>query len=109
MTSRQPKAKTPTLHAAPLLDDVRALIDAARQRAATAVNAQLTLLYWQIGRRIHLHVVQQQRAAYGEEILATLSQELTAHYGRGFSYAALTRMQRSRACSALPNSFRLNR
>jgi predicted nuclease of restriction endonuclease-like (RecB) superfamily len=94
MTSRPPKPKTSALRAAPLLDDVRALIDAARQRAATAVNAQLTLLYWQIGRRIHLHVVQEQRATYGEEILATLSQELTARYGRGFSYAALTRMQR---------------
>jgi len=94
MTSHPSKPKTPALHAAPLLDDVRALIDAARQRAATAVNAQLTLLYWQIGRRIQLHVVKQQRAAYGEEILATLSRELTAHYGRGFSYAALTRMQR---------------
>lgn len=94
MTPRAPKPTTPALNAMPLLDDIRTLIDTTRQRVATAVNAQLTLLYWQIGRRIHLHIVQQQRAAYGEEILATLSRELTAHYGRGFSYAALTRMQR---------------
>lgn len=92
--SRQSDPKNPALKAAPLVEDIRSLIDATRQRVATAVNAQLTLLYWQIGRRIHLHVVQQQRAAYGEEILATLSQELTTHYGRGFSYAALTRMLR---------------
>ncbi len=32
--------------------DIVALIDAARQRAATAVNAELTLLYWRIGRRL---------------------------------------------------------
>lgn len=94
MSSRPAKPKTAVPTAAPLLEELRTLIDAARQRVAMAVNAQLTVLYWQIGRRIHLHVMQQERAAYGEEILATLSQELTAHYGRGFSYAALTRMQR---------------
>ena len=32
------------------------------------------------------------RAAYGKQILATLSQELTAEFGAGFSYTALTRM-----------------
>ena len=36
----------------PLLADVRQLIDAARQRVTQAVNAELTQLYWQIGRRI---------------------------------------------------------
>jgi hypothetical protein len=35
-----------------LLHDVRNLIDSARARAAETVNAELTLLYWQIGRRI---------------------------------------------------------
>ena len=92
--TRKSDPKTPALAPAPLVEEIRALIDSTRQRVASAVNAQLTVLYWQIGRRIHLHVVQKQRAAYGEEILATLSQELTAHYGRGFSYAALTRMLR---------------
>ncbi len=34
------------------------------------------------------------RAAYGKRILATLSQELTAEFGDGFSYSSLTRMAR---------------
>lgn len=34
----------------PSLAHVRQLIDAARQRVASAVNAELTHLYWQIGR-----------------------------------------------------------
>ena len=38
----------------PLLADVRQLIDAARQRVAQAVNAELTQLYWQIGCRTPL-------------------------------------------------------
>jgi hypothetical protein len=33
-----------------LLPQVQLLIDAARSRAAAAVNAELTVLYWQIGK-----------------------------------------------------------
>ena len=32
------------------------------------------------------------RAAYGKQILVTVSRELTAEYGRGFSYAEIARM-----------------
>src|ERR1700676_4778428 len=35
-----------------LLADVRKLIDSARGRVAVTVNAELTMLYWQIGRRL---------------------------------------------------------
>ncbi|SOE97273.1 Predicted nuclease of restriction endonuclease-like (RecB) superfamily, DUF1016 family [Burkholderia sp. D7] len=68
-----------------LLEDVRQLIDGARARAAAAVNAELTLLYWQVGRRIFDDVLRGARAEYGQQILATLSQQLTAEYGRGWS------------------------
>ena len=39
----------PDTHAA-LVAEIRRLIDGARRRAAAAVNAELTLLYWQGGR-----------------------------------------------------------
>ena len=77
-----------------LLADIRGLIDEARSAVAATVNVGLTLLYWQIGRRIDAEVLDQERADYGQEILATLSQELTAEYGKGFSYSALTHMVR---------------
>jgi len=35
-----------------LVSEVRQLIDAAKQRAAVAVNAEISLLYWQVGQRI---------------------------------------------------------
>ena len=35
-----------------LLGDIRALIEAARKRAASTVNSELTMLYWRIGQRI---------------------------------------------------------
>ena len=51
-----------------LIADIRELIERARQRTATAVNAELTRLYWQIGRRIQFEVIKGERAAYGQQI-----------------------------------------
>jgi predicted nuclease of restriction endonuclease-like (RecB) superfamily len=68
-----------------LFDDVRQLIDSARARAAAAVNAELTLLYWQVGRRIRDDVLRGARAEYGQQILPALARRLTAEYGRGWS------------------------
>lgn len=75
-----------------LLGDIRALIEASRQRAASAVNAELTLLFWRIGQRIHTEVLAGQRAGYGEEILPTLAAQLSQEYGRGFGEKNLRRM-----------------
>jgi predicted nuclease of restriction endonuclease-like (RecB) superfamily len=75
-----------------LLSDLRNLIDAGRSRVAQAVNAGLVLLYWSVGERIHREILQEQRAAYGEQIVARVSGQLTADYGRGFSRFALSRM-----------------
>lgn len=75
-----------------LLGDIRALIEASRQRAASTVNAELTLLFWRIGQRIHTEVLVGQRAGYGEEILPTLAEQLAQEYGRGFGEKNLRRM-----------------
>jgi predicted nuclease of restriction endonuclease-like (RecB) superfamily len=69
---------------APLFQEVRQLIDAAQQRAAAAINAEITQLYWQIGRCIQTEILQGQRAEYGKHIIATLSQQLTQTYGKGW-------------------------
>jgi hypothetical protein len=75
-----------------LLDDIRRMINETRSKVAVAVNVGLTLLYWRIGERISEEILKGDRAAYGKQILATLSQELSAEYGRGFNCSALTRM-----------------
>jgi hypothetical protein len=64
-----------------LLTDLRALIDSARQRVAQTVNAELVLMYW---RRYpdSTGILAQERAAYGEQIVSTLSRQLTADYER---------------------------
>ncbi len=45
-----------------------------------------------IGKPIQIEVLKYERTEYGRRILATLSQELSAEYGRGYSYSALTWM-----------------
>src|SRR5262245_53449773 len=90
--SRTPAPPLPAIAADRLLADIRALIEAAREQAARAVNSAQVLLYWNIGKRIREDVLHQKRAAYGEAIVATLSQQLTAEYGRGYSKPNLSRM-----------------
>lgn len=93
------KRKTPATSAtptaadiAPLLADLRRLIAEAQRKAAAAVNLSLTMLYWNVGRRIRDEVLGQRRADYGVEIVATLSRQLAAEFGRGFEEKNLRRM-----------------
>ena len=77
-----------------LLDDVRRLIDEARQQVAWAVNAGLVTLYWHVGKRIREEILGEGRAEYGKQIVYALSKQLTAEYGRGFNQRSLFRMIR---------------
>lgn len=79
---------------AQLLDDLRGLIRQAREGVAQAVNSALVLLYWQVGHRIRTDILNEKRAGYGEEILSTLSKELTTDFGKGYSWPNLSRMVR---------------
>ena len=67
--------------------ELRTLIQSARQRIATVAYSTQTLLCWHVNRRLSIENLHGGRAAYGKQILATVSRELTAEYGRGFSYA----------------------
>lgn len=58
----------------------------ARHAAARSVNARMTASYWEIGRRI-VGAAQKgrRRMEYGDPLIARLSSDLTARFGRGFS------------------------
>ena len=77
-----------------LLAEIRALIENARRQIAHAANAGLTLAYWRIGKRLLTENLTDGRGEYGQQILASLAQQLEREYGKGFSYSALTRMAR---------------
>jgi len=78
-----------------VLADVSALLKEARHASARAINSIMTATYWAIGRRI---VEEEQggraRAGYGKELIAKLSRDLTARFGRGFGAVNLSQMKR---------------
>jgi predicted nuclease of restriction endonuclease-like (RecB) superfamily len=82
------KAITPKV----LLNDLRELIEAARQDVARQVNSLLVLLYWRVGKRIRQDVLEEKRAGYGERIVYAVSTQLVKEFGTGFSEKNLRRM-----------------
>lgn len=75
-----------------LFGDIKQLITTAKQRAAVAINSELTLLYWQVGSRIHQEILKGDRADYGKQIISNLSQALKEQFGRGWSQRNLEQM-----------------
>lgn len=49
-----------------LVTDIKKLIDGSRQRVAQTFNAELSLLYWQIGHRLQSEILDGERAEYGK-------------------------------------------
>src|SRR5437764_14415898 len=89
MKKPHPKAISlkPSVEYGGLIGDIAELLETARRNAAQAVNALMTATYWEIGRRIvEFEQRGKKRAEYGEELLQRLAQDLTAKFGRGFSY-----------------------
>ena len=77
-----------------LFDDIVKLIQAGKNQVATEVNSTVVILYWSIGKRINLEVLENSRANYGDQIISNISKELTQKFGRGYSRSALFRMVR---------------
>lgn len=68
-----------------VFSDIRQLIEETRRSVAVAVNAGLTTLYWEVGRRINEEVLGNERAEYGKQVIDSLSSQLTEEYGKGWS------------------------
>ncbi len=65
--------------------EVRELIEQSRRQVAITVNVALTMLYWQVGKRVNEEVLKEKRGEYGKQIVATLARQLTTEYGKGWS------------------------
>lgn len=77
-----------------LVQELRFLIETTRGRVAQRVNSELVTLYWQVGMRLQAEVLGNERAAYGEQVVAEVAKALTAEFGRGFSKRNLHYMVR---------------
>lgn len=74
------------------VSEISQLIQSSKQQMSIAVNAELTLLYWHIGKRINDYILQGERAEYGKDIISQLSQNLTRQFGKGWSKRNLAQM-----------------
>jgi len=96
--SKNKALTTPSLKKPPIIGmlfkNIRSMIEEARSAVAITVNAGLSMLYWRIGKRINEEILKGDRAAYGEQIMHTLSVQLQMEYGQGFGKRNLFRMIR---------------
>lgn len=82
----------PALPAAALLNELRGLIESARDHVAQTASTTLSMLYWHVGLRVRREVLKNERAEYGERIVSTLSTQLVTEYGQAFGTRSLRRM-----------------
>ena len=94
MPNKTQSLEKPTDPSGKLLTDLRTLITEARQDVARSVNSALVMLYWKVGQRIRKDILKEERADYGEQIVATLSRKLVEEFGTGFKQRNLANMIR---------------
>lgn len=68
------------------------IIEQGKNEVARQVNSTLTLVYWQVGKKINEHILDNQRAEYAGEIVSTLSTQLKMNFGKSFELRNLRRM-----------------
>jgi len=95
------RSTTSVAQGAILLDDAEVasfagelgkMIDAARTQLAITANAALTTLYWQLGHRVRVDILEGGRAEYGAQMVTAVGRHLESRYGRGFGEKNLRRM-----------------
>jgi len=77
-----------------LFKRVSAIIDNRKIRAQVSANSEVTLMFWEIGQYVNSVILTEKRAAYGKQIVATLSLQLHEKYGGSFELTNLRRMMR---------------
>ena len=77
-----------------LYQQVREILDSARNRAWQAVNTAMVESHWEVGRVIvEEEQAGKERADYGKHIINNLSRRLQADYGKGYDRSNLFHMR----------------
>jgi predicted nuclease of restriction endonuclease-like (RecB) superfamily len=75
-----------------LFNELSTLIEQSQQQVVAQSNSTLTLLFWNIGRRINNEILKNKRADYGKQVVPKVSAQLQNKYGRNFELGNLRRM-----------------
>ena len=104
----KPKSRAPSAKPGALFDRIVTILEQARGNVVRAVNTNMVLANWLIGREI-VEALQcgKERAEYGEKVIEDLSTRLTERYGTGFSSTTLQYFRKfylayPARCSAIP-------
>jgi hypothetical protein len=68
------------------------IIESRQYRAVAHANQEVTLMFWEVGRRVNSEILDFKRATYGKKILSELATKLVKRYGRSFAERNLYRM-----------------
>jgi len=63
-----------------LIQDLRQIIEQARGQVAATANYALSIMYWKIGKRINIEILDNKRAEYGKQIVASVALQLREEY-----------------------------
>ncbi len=78
-----------------LINDIKQILNSAKQNTYRSINRTMVHAYWLIGKRIVEEEQQgESRATYGKAIIKNLSEQLQNDFGRGFSIDNLENMRR---------------
>jgi len=78
-----------------IIREIKKILYTARENVSKAVNNELLLAYWNIGRIIiEYEQAGANKAEYGKKLLKTLSKDLRRELGKGFSVSNLQYMRR---------------
>lgn len=68
------------------------MINQSKDEVLYAVNKQLVMLYWNVGKIIKTEVLSGEKAGYGLQLIENLSSDLVREFGRGYSTRNLFNM-----------------
>ncbi len=75
-----------------ILEDLILIIKKTQTQVVVQANSSLTIMFWQVGKRIRSEILENSRAEYGKQIVVSLSRELTTSFGTSFKEKNLRRM-----------------
>ena len=81
------------LQPAVVYHQIRSYVIEAQRQVYKAVNAAMVIAYWNIGKDIYELCGENDRAAYGKQVLKEISAKLSAEFGKGYDLTNLRKMR----------------
>jgi len=75
-----------------LFYELTKIIEQGKLQLVARVNSILTITYWQIGKKINDHILKNERAEYGEQVVKNVAKDLENKFGRSYTLRNVRRM-----------------